>query len=231
MDANQNQASLSDMFKPTELTCRSEKTGNSLRISIWGSRMGFTVYGKQSSGGNLFRQSIDANQLIVVDSALDNLVTMPPESHQSMTFGHYDRQERKQVVDFQMNLIKDERQVYMIELKGPGNNGGEFADRFSLFLPQGVTLNTEPFKPSESSSYMVKRLRQYFKMVAPTEMSLTGRRMTGNFGGNGSKPGNNNSYNRGNYKAGGNKGPAGNVDTGNPMNGFDNASPMDDMPF
>lgn len=228
MDA-QTQQNLGDMFKTTEITCRSEKTGNSLRISIWGARMGFTVYGKQASGGNLFRQTIDANQLVVVDSALDNLVSMPPESHQAMTFSHYDRQERKQVVDFQMNLIKDERQVYIIELKGAGNNGGEFADRFSLYLPQGVTLNTEPFKPSESSSYMVKRLRQYFKMVAPTEMALTGRKMTGNFGGN-SKPGNNNSYNRGNYKAGGSKGPAGNVDTGNPMNGFDSA-PMDDMPF
>lgn len=225
MDNNQNQAVLGDMFKATELTCRSEKTGNSLRISIWNSRMGFTVYGKQSGGGNLFRQSIDANQLIVVDSALDNLVTMPPESHQAMTFGHYDRQERKQVVDFQMNLIKDERQVYIIELKGAGNNGGEFSDRFSLFLPQGITLNAEPFKPAESSSYMVKRLRQYFKMVAPTEMSLTGRRMTGNFGKDA------NAYNRGNYKAGGSKGPAGNVDTGNPMNGFEPAASMDDIPF
>lgn len=225
----QSQQVLGDMFKSTEITCRSEKTGNSLRISIWGARMGFTVYGKQASGGNLFRQSIDANQLIVVDSALDNLVTMPPESHQAMTFSHYDRQERKQVIDFQMNLIKDERQVYLIELKGAGNNGGEFSDRFSLFIPQGVTLNTEPFKPAESSSFMVKRLRQYFKMVAPTEMSLTGRKMAGNF--NTSKPGTNNTYNRGNYKAGGSKGPAGNVDTGNPMNGFDSAPAMDDMPF
>ena len=229
MDNNQNQTNLGDMFKTVEIACRSEKTGNSLRISIWGGRMGFTVYGKQGAG-NLFRQSIDANQLVVVDSALDNLVTMPPESHQAMTFGHYDRQERKQVVDFQMNLIKDERQVYIIELKGAGNNGGEFADRFSLYLPQGVTLNTEPFKPSESSSYMVKRLRQYFKMIAPNEMSLTGRRMSGNFG-KGNNGGQNNAYNRGNYKAGGNKGPAGNVDTGNPMNGFDNAPAMDDIPF
>lgn len=226
---NQNQQNLGDMFKSTEITCRSEKTGNSLRISIWGARMGFTVYGKQASGGNLFRQSIDANQLIVVDSALDNLVNMPPESHQAMTFSHYDRQERKQIIDFQMNLIKDERQVYIIELKGAGNNGGEFSDRFSLYLPQGITLNTEPFKPAESSSYMVKRLRQYFKMVAPTEMALTGRKAIGGFGG-GSKPGNNNTYNRGNYKAGGSKGPAGNVDTGNPMTGFDSGT-MEDMPF
>jgi hypothetical protein len=226
----QNQQNLGDMFKTTEISCRSEKSGNTLRISIWGSRMGFTVYGKQASGGNLFRQSIDANQLIVVDSALDNLVSMPPESHQAMTFSHYDRQERKQIIDFQMNLIKDERQVYLIELKGPANNGGEFSDRFSLFLPQGVTLNTEPFKPAESSSYMVKRLRQYFKMVAPTEMALTGRKATGNFGSSAKSGGSNNAYNRGNYKAGGSKGPAGNVDTGNPMNGFEPSS-MDDMPF
>ena len=221
---------LGDMFKPTEITCRSEKTGNSLRISIWGGRMGFTVYGKQSSG-NLFRQSIDPNQFMVLDSALDNLVTMPPESHQNMTFTHFDRQERKSVVDFQLNLIKDERQVYLIELKGAANNGGEFADRFSLFLPNGVTLNTEPFKPSESSSYMVKRLRQYFKVVAPQEFSLTGRRVTGNFSSNGSNKGTNNAYNRGNYKAGGNKGPAGSVDTGNPMPGFSDNSGMDDIPF
>lgn len=228
---DQETLQLGDMFKTKTLTYRSEKTGNQLQISIWNGIVGFTVFGKQSSG-NIFRKTLNAEQLTVVDAAFDNLINMPPESHQSLTIQKWNQEQRKMLPEFQLNLIKDERQVYMIELKGHDNNGGDFSDRFSIFIKNDIVLNAEPFKPAESSSYGAKYFRQYLKIVAPSELSLSARRMSGkSFGNNKGGQGKNNEYNRGNsYNRNNNRGPNSEVDTGNPMHGFDNAS-SDDMPF
>ncbi len=218
-----NEQQLGDMFKPTVITARSEKTGSTLQLSVWGGRLGLTVYPKQGQG-NLFKKSVSRPQLQVIDTALDTLIGQPPESHQNLTLMVWDNENRKMVPDFQMNLIKDERQVYMIELKGRGNNGGGFEDRFSFMMRQDIILNAEPFKPAESSSYAVKDLRQYLKFTCPNEMSITGRRFTGNSQ-RGNKGGNGYSQN---FKG---EGPKSKIDTnGGDIKGFDDANGLE-IPF
>lgn len=168
---------LGDTFKPIVIYAKSEKTGSTLQLSVWGGRLFFTVFGKTSTG-NLFRKSIDFSQLMVLESALADLIRMPAESTQSLTFSSRNQDTHKLEPDFQLNLLKDQRQVYMIELKGMDNNKNEFSDRFSSFLRGDVVRNAEPFKPAESSSFAIKGLRHYLTMVCPTEMSLTGRKNT-----------------------------------------------------
>lgn len=223
MDNNDNTPQLGDMFKPTVMLARSEKTGNSLQIAVWGGRLGLTVYPKQGSG-NLFKCNISREQLQVLDTALDSLIPMPPESHQNMTFMSWDNENRKMVPAFQLNLLKDNRQVYQIELKGHGNNGGEFCDVFSLLIRNNIILNAEPFKPAESSSYAVKDLRQFIKFTAPYELSITGRKFTGKFQGKGNGDGNGYSNK---FKG---SGPKSSVDTGNAMPGFSD-EPADEFKF
>lgn len=218
----ENEQQLGDMFKPTVITARSEKTGNSLQLSVWGGRLGLTVYPKQGQG-NLFKKSINRPQLLVVDTALDTLIGQPPESHQNLTILAWDNEQRKMVPDFQMNLLKDERQVYMIELKGRGNNGGAFEDRFSFLMRSDIILNAEPFKPAESSSYAVKDLRQYLKFTCPNEMSITGRRFVPN-GQSKGKGGNGYSQN---FKG---EGPKSKIETNNDIKGFDDPNGLE-IPF
>ena len=176
-EINEN-VQLGDLFQTMKMPARSEKSGNSLSLSVWGGRLFFTVFGKTKSG-NLFHKSIDFSQLMVLDSALNDLIRMPAESVQHLTFNRYDRELRKKVPDFQLNLIKDQRQVYILELKGLDNQSNGFSDRFSEFLDQDIVIrNAEPFKPAESSSYSIKKLQLFFKLVCPIEMSLTGRKNT-----------------------------------------------------
>lgn len=217
----ENEQQLGDMFRPTVISARSEKTGNTLQMSVWGGRLGFTVYPKQGQG-NLFKKSITRAQLLVLDSALDNLISMPPESHQNLTLLVWNNEQRKMVPDFQLNFIKDDRQVYMIELKGRGNNGDTFDDKFSFLMRQDIILNAEPFKPAESSSYAVKDLRQYFKFVATSEMSITGRR----YNPGATKKDSGNGYSQ-TFKG---EGPKSKIETNNDIKGFEDPNGLE-IPF
>lgn len=230
MNETESTPSLADYFKGTEFKFSSEKTGAILSIRPFGGKMSFSVFGKQNTGVQ-FSKPIDMQQLAVLETAMGGIMAKGPGSKTSLTFTTWVFAEKKDIPQFTLNVIKDDRQVYLFELKGRGNNGGEYVDQF-VIGPRldKVLIDGEQQSIAAGSASVMSYLRTYFKLTAPLEAALKSTKFQGgkfSKGGSGYQKG---GY-RGNYQKNNSGSQVDISNTGADLSGFEDASGKDDIPF
>ena len=147
-------------------------TGNeSFHMKVWGGSVRVNIT-KEKEFKPLFERALTPDKLTIVKRQIHQVMKASPGSKFPIVFSTWDREQKKSVIDYVLTFVKDDKNMYHIEMQWKGN-------KFDTLLkgPFGVSLGgSDGMSDAEKSSIELETLLDWITTVAPVQCILTNRR-------------------------------------------------------
>lgn len=175
------------------------------QMKVWGGAFRVGIV-KEKEFKPMFERALAPDKVTILKHTIQKIMKASPNTKIPLVFSQYDREQKKPVIDFVLTFLKDDKNLYHIEMQWKGN-------KFDCLLkgPFGVAYGSEPMTDAERSAIEIETMYDWICNIAPFQCMFTNRKREFDGNANGST-----------YTA--NKGTP-----KNPMN--DAASVEDDFPF
>ena len=147
-------------------------TGNeNFQMKVWGGMVRVNIT-KEKEFKPVFERSLSPDKLTIVKRQIHQVMKASPGSKFPIVFSTWDREQKKSVIDYVLTFIKDDKNMYHIEMQWKGN-------KFDCLLkgPFGVSLSgNDGLSDAEKSSIELETMLDWMNTVAPIQCILTNRR-------------------------------------------------------
>ena len=147
-------------------------TGNeTFQMKVWGGSVRVNIT-KEKEFKPIFERSLSPDKLTIVKRQIHQVMKASPGSKFPIVFSTWDREQKKSVIDYVLTFIKDDKNMYHIEMQWKGN-------KFDTLLkgPFGVSLGgPDGISDADKSAIELETLLDWITSVAPIQCILTNRR-------------------------------------------------------
>ena len=141
------------------------------QMKVWGGAVRVNIT-KEKEFKPLFERSLSPDKLTIIKRQIQSIMKASPGSKFPIVFSTWDREQKKPVIDFVLTFLKDDKNMYHIEMQWKGN-------KFDCLLkgPFGVSVGgPDGMSDAEKSSIELETMLDWITHVAPIQCLLTNRR-------------------------------------------------------
>lgn len=146
-------------------------TGNeSLNFKVWGGSLRVNVT-KEKEFKPMFEKALAPNKVVVIKHLIDKVKKASPGSKFPMVCSEYKKDTKQWAVDYVLTFIKDEKNIYHIEIQWKGN-------KFDCVLkgPSGIAFGSDPMSDADKSNIELETLSNWLTYIAPVQCLLTNKK-------------------------------------------------------
>lgn len=145
-------------------------TDYKLKFQVYGGSTYINVMKEKAKDSEIFKTMNAIVKEIVIDH-IDKIETAGPETRYPIVIGRYDKNERKFVTDYIVELYKDSKLVYHICIIV---KNGKYD--FVLNGPNGISIGSEPLSEADRSMYCLRSLKTWLKYRSELQGTLSNKR-------------------------------------------------------
>lgn len=162
-------------------TVRSTTGTDRLQFRVWGGSLRVSVI-KEKDFKAIYELTIGMSKIPIIRKLIAQVAKSSPDSKYPAVFSTYDRDTKKWNTECVLSFIKDDKNMYRIEIQWKGNKY-----EFILRGPSGISYGSDPMGEAERSAIELETLDMYIKDYVPAQTILTNKRR--NIGGASNKSG------------------------------------------
>lgn len=146
-------------------------TGNeSLNFKVWGGSLRVNIT-KEKEFKPLFERPLPANKITIIKHLIEKVKKASPGAKFPMVCSMYNRETKQWATDYVLTFLKDDKNVYHIEIQWKGN-------KFDCVLkgPGGVSFGSDPMSDADKSAIELETLLDWITYIAPVQCMLTNKK-------------------------------------------------------
>jgi hypothetical protein len=146
-------------------------TGNeNLNFRVWGGALRVGIV-KDKEFKATFERSLAASKVTIIKHLIDKVKKASPGSKFPMVCSVYNRDTKQWATDYVLTFLKDDKNVYHIEIQWKGN-------KFDCVLkgPGGIAFGSDPMSDAEKSAIELETFLDWLNYVAPVQCILTNKK-------------------------------------------------------
>lgn len=141
-----------------------------LKFKIFNGSTYIEVVNDKTRESVLFKSLSAIYREILIDN-FDIIMAAGPETRRPIVIGAWNKNERKFMTDYIIELYKDSKMIYHICVMIKGNKWD-----FTLNGPNGVSIGSEPLSAPDRSTYVMKALKRWFDLNAVVQSIISNKR-------------------------------------------------------
>ncbi len=151
-------------------TIRTSTGTETFQMKVWGGSLRVGIV-KEKEFKPMFERSLAPDKITIIKHTIQKIMKASPNTKMPLVFSSYDREQKKPVIDFVLTFLKDDKNLYHIEMQWKGN-------KFDCLLkgPFGVACGSDPMSDVERSSIELETLYDWINSVVPIQCILTNRK-------------------------------------------------------
>ena len=151
-------------------TIKTSTGTETFQMKVWGGSLRVGIV-KEKEFKPIFERALSADKITVVKHTIQKIMKASPNTKMPLVFSSYDREQKKPVIDFVLTFLKDDKNLYHIEMQWKGN-------KFDCLLkgPYGVSCGSDPMSDVERSAVELETLYDWICAIVPVQCILTNRK-------------------------------------------------------
>lgn len=140
------------------------------QMKVWGGALRVGIV-KEKEFKPIFERSLAPDKITIIKHTIQKILKASPNTKIPLVFSAFDREQKKPTIDFVLAFIKDDKNVYHIEMQWKGN-------KFDCILkgPYGVSIGSDAMGEAEKSATELETLYDWLCGVVPLQCVLTNKK-------------------------------------------------------
>lgn len=140
------------------------------QMKVWGGSLRVGIV-KEKEFKPIFERALSPDKITIIKHTIQKILKASPNTKMPLVFSQYDREQKKPVIDFVLTFLKDDKNLYHIEMQWKGN-------KFDCLLkgPFGVAYGSDPMSDVERSTIELETIYDWLTSIAPVQCMLTNRK-------------------------------------------------------
>lgn len=140
------------------------------QMKVWGGSLRVGIV-KEKEFKPMFERALSPDKITIIKHTIQKILKASPNTKMPLVFSSYDREQKKPVIDFVLTFLKDDKNLYHIEMQWKGN-------KFDCLLkgPFGVAYGSDPMSDVERSTIELETIYDWLTSIAPVQCVLTNRK-------------------------------------------------------
>lgn len=150
------------------------------QMKVWGGSLRVGIV-KEKEFKPIFERALAPDKTTIIKHTIQKIMKASPNTKMPLVFSMYDREQKKPVIDFVLTFLKDDKNLYHIEMQWKGN-------KFDCLLkgPYGVSISSEAMTDPEKSAIELETLYDWLCHIVPIQCILTNKKREFDANANGS---------------------------------------------
>ena len=151
-------------------TIRTSTGTENFKMTVWGGNLRVNIT-KEKEFKPIFERTISPDKITIIKHTIQKIMKASPNTKLPLVFSQYDREQKKPVIDFVLTFLKDDKNLYHIEMQWKGT-------KFDCLLkgPFGVACGSDPMTDVERSAIELETLYDWISYIVPVQCILTNRK-------------------------------------------------------
>ena len=151
-------------------TIRTSTGTENFKMTVWGGSLRVNIT-KEKEFKPIFERTISPDKITIIKHTIQKIMKASPNTKLPLVFSSFDREQKKPVIDFVLTFLKDDKNLYHIEMQWKGN-------KFDCLLkgPFGVAYGSDPMTDVERSAIELETLYDWISYIVPIQSILTNRK-------------------------------------------------------
>lgn len=151
-------------------TIKTTSGTETFQMKVWGGMLRVNIT-KNKEYKPIFERPLSAEKTTVIKQVIQKILKASPNTKMPIVFSAYDQDNKKPVIDFVLTFLKDDSNIYHVEMQWKGN-------KFDCVLkgPYGVAYGSDPMNDAEKSEIELLTMYDWLDRVAPMQCVLTNRK-------------------------------------------------------
>ena len=140
------------------------------QMKVWGGSLRVGIV-KEKEFKPMFERPLAPDKIVIIKHTIQKIMKASPNTKMPLVFSTYDREQKKPVIDFVLTFLKDDKNLYHIEMQWKGN-------KFDCLLkgPYGVSIGSEAMTDTEKSAIELETMYDWLNYIVPVQCVLTNRK-------------------------------------------------------
>ena len=140
------------------------------QMKVWGGMLRVNIT-KEKEFKPIFERPIAPDKVTIIKHTIQKIMKASPNTKMPLVFNTYDREAKKSVIDFVLTFLKDDKNLYHIEMQWKGN-------KFDCTLkgPFGVSIGSDPMSEADRSAIEIETMYDWICSVVPIQCVLTNKK-------------------------------------------------------
>ncbi len=140
------------------------------QMKVWGGSLRVNIT-KEKEFKPIFERALTPAKVTVVKKMIEKIKTSSPGTKLPIVFSEWDRVEKKSAIDFVLTFLKDDKNMYHVEMQWKGN-------KYDCLLkgPFGISYGSDPMSEADKSAIELDTMLDWLNTVMPMQVILSNKK-------------------------------------------------------